>query len=66
MKVSYYVGRQPSITQLDAQKLLKISDKMLLGQGISIPEPVHVRFIKGEELHANLEPLVQEYNFASF
>jgi hypothetical protein len=58
------VGSQHPGAKLNAQKLLKIDDKVLLGRGVPLPQPFHIGFVKCEELHASLGFLGEEYSFA--
>src|SRR5215467_1053180 len=48
-------GKQPG-AQHDPQELAKISYKVLLRSGVSLPQTVHVRLIEYIEFHPDLKP----------
>src|SRR5438445_12463210 len=60
----YFVWGNSPGPELDTQELLKISDKVLLGRRVPLPQPFHIRLAKSEELHAGLGFLAEEYSVA--
>src|SRR5271165_8130 len=50
-QVLYSLWRQHPCSQHDPQDLSKVSDKMLLGLRITIPQPVHICLIECKQLH---------------